>query len=111
MILSQQYPIGVFSPTSLCFTLPYLASPCLTLSYLALSNLDIQQSVLSMLSFTLTVDNYPDMVDFPYQSSLLYGIFFCSTALLGLFVFSSLTIASFQNEYSSLFAKATQVEK
>jgi hypothetical protein len=64
-----------------------------------------------MLSFILTADNYPVLLDFPLQNSLYYAVFFVATSLVGLFVFSSLVIASFEEEYSKLHARSVQAYK
>jgi hypothetical protein len=64
-----------------------------------------------MFSFLLTADNYPDMLDYPMSESLYYGAFFILASLLGLFIFSSLVISSFEKEYNSLFAHASQKDK
>ena len=64
-----------------------------------------------MISFVLTADNYPDMLDVPISESVAYSVFFIVTAVLGLFIFTALVISSFEKEFTNQFAQVTKQHK
>jgi hypothetical protein len=64
-----------------------------------------------MISFFLTADNYPAMLDVPISESVAYSVFFIVAAVLGLFIFTALVISSFEKEFTNQFAQVSRKNK